>query len=83
MTLQWDETHNSGGRIVGAPAIVGPSTRRKSTVESMFDQAQKTVSGRLAKMRWGLGLDVPAPMCPFVSAYLRRHSQQRGLVVAA
>jgi hypothetical protein len=33
-------------------------------VESMFDQAQKTVSGQLATMRWGArpertGADVP------------------------
>jgi hypothetical protein len=77
------ETHNAEGRIVGATAIVGPSTRRKSTVESMFDQAQKTMSGQLSKMRWGLGLNVPVPMCPFVAAYLRRHPEQRDLVVAA
>jgi hypothetical protein len=78
-----DERHNAEGRIVGATAIVGPSTRRKSTVESMFDQAQKTISGQLSKMRWGLGLNVPVPMCQFVAAYLRRHPEQRDLVVAA
>jgi hypothetical protein len=49
-------------------SIVGPSTRRKSTVESMFDPAQETVSGQLAKMRCGLGRNVPVPMCPFVAA---------------
>jgi thioredoxin reductase len=54
-------------------SIVGPSTRRKSTVESMFDQAQKAISGQLSKMRWGLGLTVPVPMCPFAAACLRRH----------
>jgi predicted GNAT family acetyltransferase len=48
----------------------------------MFDQAQKIVSGQLAKMRWRLGLNVPVPMCPFVAAYLRRHPEQRDLVVA-
>jgi hypothetical protein len=74
---------NVEGRIVGATAIVGPSTRRKSTVESMFDQAQKTMSGQLAKMRRGLGLDVPVPMCPFIAACLPRHREQRELVVAA
>jgi hypothetical protein len=63
--------------------MVGPSTRRKSTVESMFDHAQKTVSGQLATMRRGLGLNVPLPMCPFVAAYLCRHPEQRDLVVAA
>ena len=52
-------------------------------VESMFDQAQKTVSGQLAKMRRGLGLNVPVPMCPFVAAYLRRHPEERDLVVAS
>jgi hypothetical protein len=52
-------------------------------VESMFDQAQKTASGQLATMRWGLGLNVPVPMCPFVAACLRRHPEQRDLVVAA
>jgi hypothetical protein len=79
-----DETHNAEGRIVGATAIVGPSNTRKSMVESIFDQAQKAVSGQLAKMRWGLGLNLPVPMCPFVVAYLRRHpEQQRDLVVAA
>jgi hypothetical protein len=41
MTSLTDETQNSEGRIVGATAIVGPSTRRKSTAESMFDQAEK------------------------------------------
>ena len=60
MTWLSDKTHNSEGRIVGVTSIVGPSTRRKSTVESMFDPAQETVSGQLAKMRWGLGLKVPA-----------------------
>jgi hypothetical protein len=49
----------------------------------MFDQAQKTVGGQLATMRWGLGLYVPVPMCAFVPAYLRRHPEQRDLVVAA
>jgi hypothetical protein len=49
----------------------------------MFDQAQKTISGQLAKVRWGLGLNVPLPMCPVVAAYLRRHPEQRDLVVAA
>jgi hypothetical protein len=78
-----DETRNAEGRIVGATAIVGPPTRRKSTVESMFDNAHRTVSGQLAKNRWGLGLNVPVPMCPFVAAYLRRHPEQRDLVVAA
>jgi hypothetical protein len=37
----------------------------------MSDQAQKTMSGQLA-MRWGLGLNVPVPICPFVAGYLRR-----------
>jgi hypothetical protein len=83
VTSRSDETHNAEWRIVGATAIVGPSTRRKSTVESMFDQAQKTISGQLSKVRWGLGLNVPVPMCPFVAAYLRRHPEQRDLVVAA
>jgi hypothetical protein len=78
-----DETHNAEGRIVGATAIVGPSTRRKSTVESMFDQAQKTISGQLSKMRWGLGLNVPVPMCSFVATSMRRHPEQRDLAVAA
>jgi hypothetical protein len=71
------------GRVVDATAIVGPSTRRKSTVESMFDQAQKPISGQLSKRRWGLGLTVPAPVCLFVAAYRRRHPEQRDLVVAA
>ena len=83
MTSLLDETHNAEGRIVGATAIIGSSNRRKSTVESIFDQAQKAVSGQLAKMRWGLGLNVPVPMCQFVAAYLRRHPEQRDLVVAA
>jgi hypothetical protein len=78
-----DETHNAEGRIVGATAIVGPSTRRKSTVESMFDQAQKTISGQVSKMRWGLGLNVPVPVCPFATATLRRHPERRDLVVGA
>jgi hypothetical protein len=78
-----DETHNAAGRIVGATAIVGPSTRRKSTVESMFDQAQKTISGQLSKMRWGLDLNVPVPVSPFAAASLRRHPERRDLVVAA
>jgi hypothetical protein len=52
-------------------------------MEWMLDQAQKTVSGQLTKMRWGLGLNEPVPMCPFVAAYLRRHPEQRDLVVAA
>ena len=52
-------------------------------MESMFDHAQKTVSGQLATMRRGLGLNVPLPMCPFVAAYLCRHPEQRDLVVAA
>ena len=82
MTSLSDERHDSEGCIVGATAIVGPPTRRKSTVESMFDQAQKIVSGQLAKMRWRLGLNVPVPMCLFVAAYLRRHPEQRDLVVA-
>ena len=83
MTWLSDKTHNSEGRIVGVTSIVGPSTRRKSTVESMFDPAQETVSGQLAKMRCGLDVNVPVPMCPFVAAYLRRHLEQRDLVVAA
>ena len=41
MTWLSDKTHNSEGRIVGVTSIVGPSTRRKSTVESMFDPAQE------------------------------------------
>lgn len=83
MTLLSDETHNAEGRIVGATAIVGPSTRRKSTVESMFDEAQKTISGQVSKMRWGLGLNVPVPVCPFAAASLRRHPERRDLVVGA
>ena len=83
MTSPSDETHNAEVRIVGATAIVGSSTRRKSTVESMFDQAQKTISGQLSKMRWGLGLNVPVPMCSFVATSMRRHPEQRDLVVAA
>jgi hypothetical protein len=43
---------------------------------------RNTVSGQLAKMRWGLDLNIPVPMCPFVAAYLRRHPEQRDLVVA-
>ena len=78
-----EETHNAEGRIVGATAIVGPSTRRTSRVESMFEQAQKAISGQLSRMRWGLGLNVPVPTCPSVAAYLRRHREQRDLVVAA
>jgi hypothetical protein len=83
VTLLSDETHNAEGRIVGATAIVGPSTRRKSTVESMFDEAQKTISGQVSKMRWGLGLNVPVPVCPFAAASLRRHPERRDLVVGA
>ena len=52
-------------------------------MESMFDQAQKPISGQLSKMRWGLGLTVPVPVCLFVAAYRRRHPEQRDLVVAA
>jgi hypothetical protein len=37
-------------------------------VESMFDQAQKTLSGQLAEVRWGFGLNAPVPTCPFVAA---------------
>jgi hypothetical protein len=83
VTLLSDETHNAEGRIVGATAIVGPSTRRKSTVESLFDEAQKTISGQVSKMRWGLGLNVPVPVCPFAAASLRRHPERRDLVVGA
>ena len=51
-------------------------------MESMFDQAQKTVSGQLATMWCGLGLNVPLPTCPFVAAYPCRYPE-RDLVVAA
>jgi hypothetical protein len=49
----------------------------------MFDLAQKMVSGRLTEMGWGLGVNVPVPLCSFVAAYLRCHPEQRDLVVAA
>jgi hypothetical protein len=38
--------------------------------------------GQLAKMGWGLGLRVRVPMCLFVPAHVRRHTQ-RYVVVAA
>ncbi len=84
MTSLSDETHDAERRMVDATAIVGrqPGGNPRWS-ESIFDQAQKTVSGQLAKMRWGLGLNVPVPMCAFVAAYLRRHPEQRDLVVAA
>jgi hypothetical protein len=50
---------------------------------SMFDQAQKTVSGQLTKMRWGLGPNVRVPMWPFAVAYLRCHPEEGDFVVAA
>jgi hypothetical protein len=37
-------------------------------METILDYAQETVSGQPAKMGWGLGLNVPVPMCPFVTA---------------
>jgi hypothetical protein len=52
-------------------------------MESMFDQAQKTASGQLSKMRWGLGPNVAVPMWPFVVGHLRRHPEKGGFVVAA
>jgi hypothetical protein len=47
------------------------------------DLAQGMVSGRLTEMRWGLGVNVPVLLCPFVAVYLRCHPEQRDLVVAA
>jgi hypothetical protein len=49
----------------------------------MFDEAQKTISGQVSKMRWGLGLNVPVPVCPVAAASLRRHPERRDLVVGA
>ena len=52
-------------------------------MESMFDQPQGMVSGKLTEMRWAPGMNVPVPMCPFVAADLYRDPEQRDLVVAA
>ena len=48
MTSLSDETHNSERCSLVRPRSSGRQTMRKSTVESMFDRAQKTVSGHAA-----------------------------------